>query len=50
MDCIIKYAYIYTEPNYENYKNYIDEIDNTYGEFVENNQKSKKILRKNNIL
>ena len=36
MDCIIKYAHIYTEPNYENYKKYIYEIDNTYGEFVEN--------------
>ena len=42
MDCIIKYAHIYTEPNYENYKNYIDKIDKTYGEFDENSYNNQK--------
>ena len=41
-NCIIKYAYIFTEPNYDNYKNYIDIIDNTYGEFDEKSYNSQK--------
>ena len=41
-NCIIRYPYIFNEPNYDNYKNYIDIINNTYGEFDENSYNSQK--------
>ena len=44
MNCSIQFAYILTDPSYENYTQYVDEEDNQYGYFDQdtyNNQTDK---------
>ena len=42
LSCIIKYSYVYTDPNFDNYSKYVDIEDTSYGQFNKatyNNQK-----------
>ena len=41
-NCIIKYAYVYTDPKYEDYQKYTNYYDNTYGSFNENSYNAAK--------
>ena len=41
-NCTIKFAYVYTDPNFGDYQNYTNAYDNTYGSFDKDNYNSQK--------